>query len=402
MPSHSPPPGVAALLQKTVRFPQGSGQDKLPHVRRRRALPLQPGPARVWSAEDDEEPTDLRVLGPSDPSPERWGPAGSGLLRTSAVGPGSIIGNYRVIEPLANGGMGIVYLAEHLHLRRKVALKLLHERLLGDRWAVARFFAEAIAASRISHPGAVTVLDYGTFEGGGYLVMELLHGETLSARLERERRLPIRRILDFGMQLGLTLSAAHDAGVIHRDLKPDNIFLVPDAAGSGYEYVKVLDFGVAKLTSDHAAPTTQRGDLLGTPLYMAPEQSVHAGSVDQRGDIYSLGCVLYQLLTGMAPFRGSMFEILIAHQKEPPPSPRSYDPTIPHALDELVLRMMNKSPEGRPSSMAEVVRVLGSIEREQAGEVARSPAHRASAIWLGLFFGLGLTIAGVGYLSNYL
>jgi serine/threonine protein kinase len=134
---------------------------------------------------------------------------------------------------------------------------------------------------------------------------------------------------------------------------------------------------------------------------MAPEQSVHAGTVDQRCDIYSLGCLLYQLITGMAPFRGSMFEILIAHQKEPPPSPRSYDPTIPHALDELVLRMMNKSPDGRPSSMAEVVRVLGSIEREQAGEVTRSPTRRSSAIWLGLFFGLGLTIAGLGHLSHY-
>ena len=398
MPSHSTPPGVAALLHKTERVPRGSGQHQLPRVRRR-AMPLPAAPVAMWPAEDDE-PTELRVMGPDGPTPERWGPAGSGLLRTErAIGPGSIIGNYRVIEPLANGGMGIVYLGEHLHLRRQVAIKFLHERLLWDRWAVARFFAEAIAASRVSHPGTVTVLDYGTFEGGGYLVMELLRGETLSGRLERECRLPVARILDFGMQLALTLTAAHDAGVIHRDLKPDNIFLVPD--GTGHEQVKVLDFGVAKLTSDRAAPTTQRGDLLGTPLYMAPEQSVHAGSVDHRCDIYSLGCVLYQLVTGMAPFRGSMFEILIAHQKEPPPSPRSYDPTIPHALDELILRMMNKSPDGRPGSMAEVVRVLGSIQRELAGEVTRRPAYRSSAIWLGLFFGLGLTIAGLSHLSHY-
>jgi serine/threonine protein kinase len=400
MPSQSTPPGVAALLQNTVRFPQGSGQDQLPRVRRR-VLPLQPAHAPVWSAEDDEGPTRLRVLGQAERLPEGWGPAGSGLLRPDAIGPGSVIGNYRIIEPLANGGMGIVYRGEHMQLRRQVAIKFLHQRLLTDRWAVARFFSEAIAASRISHPGAVSVFDYGTTEGGAFLVMELLRGETLSARLERERRLPIPTILDFGMQLGMTLAAAHDAGVIHRDLKPDNIFLVPDPAGSGREFVKVLDFGVAKLTYDHAAPTTQRGDLLGTPLYMAPEQSVHAGSVDARCDIYSLGCVLYQLITGMAPFRGSMFEILIAHQKEPPPSPRSYDPTIPHALDELVLRMMNKSPDGRPASMSEVVCVLGGIDRERFGEVTRRPGFRASAIWLGLFFGLGLMFAGLNHLSHY-
>jgi len=430
------------MLRHTVVFPQGSAPNQLPRVLPRRSRPVEvavaAAPAQAaqqqperhphahaplearerehrampvavpgWPDVDEDDPTDLRPMAGADPIVRRGrrapAVAGSNLIRPARrepIGPGTVIGNYRVLEPLANGGMGVVFVAEHLHLRRRVALKLLHDRLLSDAWAVSRFFSEAIAASRIQHPGAVTVFDYGTFEGGAYLVMEYLRGETLSARLERERRLPIPRILDVGVQLGLTLAAAHESGVIHRDLKPDNIYLVPDASGSGYEYVKVIDFGVAKLTSGTWAPQTVRGDLLGTPLYMAPEQSVNAGSVDHRCDVYSLGCILYQLITGIPPFRGSMFEILIAHQKQPSPSPRSYDPTIPPALDALVLRMMSKSPDRRPRSMAEVVRALSSIARTEHLEPAPLPARRHGA-WLGLGLGVGLAIAGlVGYLAT--
>ncbi|HWM88536.1 MAG TPA: serine/threonine-protein kinase, partial [Kofleriaceae bacterium] len=342
MRSNSQPPGAAALLRHTVVYRNGSANRSPRVVPRRRVVE-----AEAIEADDDEDdPTRLRLPMAATGRPGATGqsyvcePHPRPLVREPQPQPyvcqphprapvfqperrepivaGSIVGNYRILEPLANGGMGIVFLGEHLQLGRKVALKFLHERLLSDRWAVSRFFAEAVAASRISHPGAVSVFDYGSFEGGAYLVMEFLRGETLRARLERERRLPIPRVLDIGVQLALTLAAAHDAGVIHRDLKPDNIHLVPDPSGSGYEYVKVLDFGVAKLTAGSCVPQTQRGDLLGTPLYMAPEQSVHAGTVDRRCDIYSLGCLLYQLITGLAPFRGSMFEILIAHQNEPP------------------------------------------------------------------------------------
>jgi serine/threonine protein kinase len=440
MRSDSAPPGAAAMLRHTVVFPQGSAPNQLPRVLPRRSQPVpvaqpphpsqahpphahpphaqpplaarpqpnRPVPVAVpgWPDVDEDEETDLRPMAGADPVVRRGrrapDVAGSNLIRPArrdAIGPGTIIGNYRVIEPLANGGMGVVFVAEHLHLRRKVALKLLHDRLLSDAWAVSRFFSEAVAASRIQHPGAVTVFDYGTFAGGAYLVMEYLRGETLSARLQRERRLPIPRILDVGVQLGLTLAAAHESGVVHRDLKPDNIYLVADASGSGYEYVKVIDFGVAKLMSGTWAPQTLRGDLLGTPLYMAPEQSVNAGTVDQRCDIYSLGCILYQLITGIPPFRGSMFEILIAHQKEPTPAPRSYDPTIPPALDVLVRRMMNKSPDGRPASMAEVVRALSSIARDERLEPTRPPARRTGAAWLGLGLGVGLIVAGLVHLA---
>jgi serine/threonine protein kinase len=414
--SSTPPPGVAALLRHTVKFPQGSAPNRLPQVRRRNvhAAPVA-GPPMWESPDDEDDPTELRAVGPGLDGWPRSGSVPSfadgaepiapgtlyGSYRVDPIAPGTLIGSYRVLEPVANGGMGVVFLGEHLQLGRKVALKFLHERLLSDQSAVARFFAEAVAGSRISHPGAVTVFDYGSFEGRAYMVMEFLRGETLSARLERERRLPITQVLDVGLQLGLTLAAAHEAGVIHRDLKPDNIHLVPDASGSGYEHVKVLDFGVAKLTSGAWPPQTQRGDILGTPLYMAPEQSVHAGNVDHRCDIYSLGCVLYQLVTGLAPFRGSMFEILIAHQKEPPPSPRSFDPTIPSALDLLIRRMMTKSPDGRPGTMADVVRELSRIEREQRARVDRPPSlRRTRAAWFGLLVGIGLIAAGLGHLAE--
>ncbi len=400
MQRNSPPPGADFALRQTIVYPHGgAGRALAPRIIHRPVLPREREHEPRAREEREHEPRGHQRGHGHEHAHEPRG-SWSESPRHGIV-PGTIIGNYRVLEPLATGGMGVVYLGEHVHLGRKVALKFLRERLLGDSWAVSRFFAEAVAAARITHPGAVSVFDYGTFEGGAYLVMEYLRGETLSARLERERPLPLAAVLDIGVQLGLTLAAAHDAGVIHRDLKPENIHLVPDPSGSGYEYVKILDFGVAKLTAvSHCCPQTQRGDLLGTPHYMAPEQSVHAGSVDHRCDIYSLGCLLYQLLTGLPPFRGSLMEILLSHQNDTAPSPRAYDPWVPPALDSLVRRMMSKSPEGRPASMVEVVRALSAIEREEGACRAQGPTRRRSAAWLGLFFGVGLTIAGLGHLAT--
>jgi eukaryotic-like serine/threonine-protein kinase len=283
------------------------------------------------------------------------------IMQVPAFGPGAVIGGYRVLEPLSWSGTGMVFAGEHLQLGRRVALKFLHQDLLGDPAAVARFFAEATAAARISHPGVVAIFDYGSFDRGIYLVMEHLAGESLQSRLERVQRLSIAHTIDLGTQLALTLAAAHEAGVVHRDLKPDNIHLVPDPAGTSYEFAKVLDFGVAKLTAV-AAPITRRGDLLGTPYYMAPEQSIDPSSVDHTTDIYSLGCVLFQLATGFLPFRGSVMQVLQAHQAEAPPLPRHVDPNIPPYLESLILRMMAKAPRARPSSMVEVVGALSTIQ----------------------------------------
>jgi eukaryotic-like serine/threonine-protein kinase len=284
----------------------------------------------------------------------------NGNPRTT-IATGAIVGSYRLIERLGMGGMGVVYLAEHVDLGHRVALKFLHEWHLTDASIVPRFIAEAMAASRISHPGVVSVFDYSWFEGGMYFAMEYLAGESLQARLMRERRLSIGRILDIGVQLGLTLEATHAAGVIHRDLKPANTYLVPDPHGSGHERVKVLDFGVAKVTRDVSLPVTQRGELLGTPDYMAPEQFTDPRAVDHRSDIYSFGCLLYQLATGRLPFSGSLLATLFAHRTSEPPLPRSIDPTIPRALESLILCMMAKSPDGRPGSMAEVAQSLASM-----------------------------------------
>ncbi len=319
-----------------------------------------------------------------------------------AIIPGSVFGKYRVLRSLADGGMGMVFLGEDLTLGRMVALKFLHQRLLGDTSAVPRFFAEAVAAARVSHPGVVSVFDCGSVEGGAYLVMEYLTGESLSSRIKRSGRLPIARVLDLGTQLALTLAATHEAGVIHRDLKPGNIHLVPDPAGSDHEFVKVLDFGVAKLLTSSGPPLTQRGDLLGTPYYMAPEQSFDPSTVDHRCDIYSLGCLLYQLVTGTVPFRGSILEILIGHKRVQAASTRSFDPAIPPALDELILRMMAKSPDERPASMVDVVNILASI---QVQEPARPPAPLTigeGMTVVGILVGLGLLLVGIRYLAGLL
>ena len=279
------------------------------------------------------------------------------------IAAGTVVGNYRILGPLAQGGMGVVFLGRHLRLGRTVAIKFLHRRLLGDPDAAQRFFAEAVATARLAHPGVVSLFDYGDHDGHAYLVMEYLRGESLSARLASGGRLSFDRVIDIGIQLAQTLAAAHAAGIVHRDLKPDNIHLVPDPSGSGYEYVKVLDFGVAKLMPSPGDPAyTRRGDLLGTPYYMAPEQCLHAGAVDPRSDVYALGCVLFQLLTGAVPFNGTVLEVLMAHQTCLPPPPRRYLPEVPPALDHLIMRLLAKDPGRRPATMRQVAAELRSID----------------------------------------
>jgi serine/threonine-protein kinase len=318
-------------------------------------------------------------------------PPGAQAVVPSSVKPGTIIGNYRIIEPLATGGMGEVHLASHLHLGRRAAIKLLHGRLLGDAEAAARFFAEALAIARVQHPGIVALYDYGPHEGGAYLAMEYLEGETLRHRLDRAGRLSPEHAAWIGIQLAHTLAAAHAAGIIHRDLKPENIFLVRDPSGGERDFVKLLDFGVAKLGEEPTgAPPTRRGDLLGTPFYMAPEQCVHAGAVDSRSDIYALGCVLYQLVTGAVPFQGTLMQILVAHQTQPPRPVRELEAGVPAALDALIARMMSKAPERRPRTMQEVARALRAVPMRE-----RATARRARG-WFGLLFAAAL-LAGASH-----
>src|SRR5689334_1240848 len=196
--------------------------------------------------------------------------------------------------------MGEVWLAEQQSIKTKVAIKLLRDDVSADVSHVQRFFNEAVAVSQIRHAGIVKIFDVGRVDGRAYLVMELLEGETLTRRIARARRLPLREVCDVGRQVAGVLDATHAAGIIHRDLKPDNVFLVPDAELPSGERAKVLDFGIAKLGT--VGITSTSVGSMGTPLYMSPEQWRSVAKVDGRTDAYSLGCVVFEMACGRPPF----------------------------------------------------------------------------------------------------
>jgi len=272
---------------------------------------------------------------------------------------GRSLGNYRLLEVLGQGGMGVVYMGEHSLLGRKAAIKVLRSELSKRADIVARFFNEARATSQVSHPSIVSCLDFGHDRGGSaYIVMELLEGESLRDRLDREECIPWTRAVTIAKQVASALGAAHELGVVHRDLKPDNVYLVEDPDVVGGERAKVLDFGIAKLADDTGVASvfrTRTGSLIGTPIYMSPEQCRGAGEVDKRTDIYSLGCVLYQMVCGRPPFIGAGHgDLIIMHMTVPPKPPRMLEPSVPEWLEQVILRMLAKKPDERYGDMAEV------------------------------------------------
>jgi serine/threonine protein kinase len=284
--------------------------------------------------------------------------------------PQSVLGervhNYEVVSKIGQGGMGVVYLARHLFFERTAALKVLHPhlhpQLESDSNLVGRFMNEARAANAIRHPNIIEVVDTGFLPSTGspYLLMEHLLGESLGARLRRERRLSVEIALQIAGQTASALSAAHDQGIVHRDLKPENLFLVP-RPGS-IELVKVLDFGIAKLRLDLAGHTvnTLPGTLVGTPRYMSPEQCRGTGTIDHRADIYALGIILYEMLTGVPPFQSEGVGHLLSIQMSEAPAPlRTHLPEIPPYIEDAVLRALNKRPEDRFQSMRELRAALG-------------------------------------------
>jgi serine/threonine-protein kinase len=271
---------------------------------------------------------------------------------------GVVIGNYQIIRKLGEGGMGAVYLGRH------AAIKVLLPELSARPDIVNRFFNEARAVTSISDPGIVQVFDFGYHtDGSAFIVMEYLEGEPLDRRLARLGKLPAYDALLLCRQIASSLAAAHAQNIIHRDLKPENIYLVHDGEVASGERSKILDFGIAKLSDDNPGKIkTSTGALMGTPIYMSPEQCRGLGTLDHRSDIYSLGCVLFHLLTGRPPFEGEgMGDIIAAHIREPAPVPSSRAPEIAPGIDALLLRCLAKSPDERYQTMQELALAIGQI-----------------------------------------
>jgi serine/threonine-protein kinase len=251
--------------------------------------------------------------------------------------------------------MGEVYVAEHVGIQTRVAIKVLLPEISKHDGHVQRLFNEARIVSRIKHAGIAKIFDVGFHDGQAYLVMEFLEGEPLSSRIGRGR-IPVGEVAELGRQIASVLAATHAEGVTHRDLKPDNIFLVGDAELERRERVKVLDFGIAKLPGSVGPRTI---GTMGTPEYMAPEQWGDSGSVDWRADAYSLGCVLFEMLTGRPPFPSStIVEAYTQHTQSAAPQLRTLVHDVPVELERLVDQLLAKNPGARGESMKSIVRAL--------------------------------------------
>ncbi len=264
---------------------------------------------------------------------------------------GQPIGNYRILSRIGSGGMGAVYLAEHAAIGKKVAIKVIHRDLATSREVIGRFYQEARAVTTIGNEHIVEVHDYGqSTEGDHFFVMELIDGQTLAQVMERERVLDLGRAMHIAAQIADGLGAAHAVGIIHRDLKPDNVMLCKKAGDP--DFVKLLDFGLAKVLAEGGVRNlTQAGVILGTPQYMSPE-ACESKKVDHRTDIYALGVLLFQMVTGQCPFDGdSMGAVLIKQVTQAPPAPRALASSIPPALEQVILRCLAKSPAARFQTM---------------------------------------------------
>jgi serine/threonine-protein kinase len=270
---------------------------------------------------------------------------------------GRVIANWQLVRALGEGAFGAVYEAQHTTIPgRRAAIKVLHPHMSFNADIKRRFVNEASAASRADHENIIQVFDGGvTADGLCYAVMELLRGEPLSHLIRREQRLDMARAINIIMQVASALRAAHQLRIVHRDLKPDNIFIVSRETNA--EFVKVLDFGVAKL-HDPDNPATSAGMLMGTPAYMSPEQWQTLPDLDGRSDLYALGMILFECVTGGLPFVGSTpYEWLDAHLNRPPMEPIQFSAITPE-LNTLILRMLAKSRDDRPQSAGEVIEAL--------------------------------------------
>lgn len=291
---------------------------------------------------------------------------------------GTTVGNYHLQTILGRGGMGTVYTGEHVYIRKKVAVKVLHAQYVKFEEAIARFLSEARAASSIQHPNIVDVTDFGPLpDGGVYFVMEYLEGTSLEDCIEQAGFLPLHRSINIVNQICLALAAAHEKHIVHRDLKPENIMLIRKPGRrdvvrsvsleeheqgfvtereSEFDFVKILDFGIAKVIDpDSSTRRTMHGAVFGTPEYMSPE-AARGRDVDLRADIYSVGVILFDMLCGRPPFEAeSAAEVLAMQINQPPPSARVIQPKneITDAAEELLRKALQKDPAKRHQSMDE-------------------------------------------------
>ena len=282
---------------------------------------------------------------------------------TSLVG--QVFGGYRLVTALRSGGMGTVYYAEHTVIGRRAAVKVLHPEVSRNPQLVSRFLTEARAANDIRHPNVVEITDLGQSGDLHYIVMSFLEGETLGERLEREKVLDEPTTVRIVRQIASALAAAHEHGIVHRDLKPENVFLLnhPDYP----DYVKVLDFGIAKLIGPQQASAphnTVVGMVIGTPAYMSPEQCRGQAELDHRSDIYSLGVMLYEMLTGTVPFRGdAAADVLLAHVRERPVPPLDLNPKLSRHISDAIVRALDKDPALRFATMRELRDAIENVVR---------------------------------------
>ena len=298
---------------------------------------------------------------------------------------------YRVDAVLGEGGMGVVYLAEHIHIRKRLALKVLLPQWASTPEVVARFEQEAVAAGAISHPNVTSASDFGRLpDGSFFLVLEYLEGRTLRSELEAGALAPARA-LGIARGIALGMAAAHATGIVHRDLKPENVMLV--TRDGDPDFVKVLDFGIARVEhrgGEGGKALTSAGAVLGTPQYMAPEQAL-GNAIDARTDLYTLGVMLFEMLTGDCPFRGSAVALLQQHLLAPaPPLPPAVGERVPFEVQALLARLLAKEPAARPANATEVAVALhesllalrASGPRIVVSNGAVPSAARAATQWL--------------------
>jgi len=311
-----------------------------------------------------------------------------GTLRTVSLEPGSLIDErYRVISPLGEGGMGAVYIVEHIAMRKRMALKVLHREMGDNAEVLARFEREAIAAAHVDHPNVAAASDFGrTADGQFFMVLEYIDGKSLRAAEDEGGPMTEARAVALTKQITSALVRAHDQGVVHRDLKPENVMLV---LRDGAEQVKVLDFGIAKLHGELAAsnvqpgghPLTKLGVVFGTPEYMSPEQAL-GQAVDARADLYAVGVMLFEMVAGKRPFEADeQVRLLLMHANDPPPL---LGPLAPHASAELcaiVMRLLEKEPNARfPDAKTLLAALEGLTLGETPSPVSLGVSAKVSAV----------------------